>query len=218
MTIQLLKRSIVLSIFLLIALATQAQSGKDKEVIQFSGVVVTGDSLAPVPFVSVIIEQTNRGTMTDLYGYFSFVAQKGDTVSFSALGFKKHATVIPDSLAEKKYSMIEILYADTFELAEAIIYPWPTKEQFREAFINMHVPETDAERASRNLTQAAMYDRMSRMPADGSENFKYQMQNFQNRIYYAGQAPPINIFNPFAWAKFIEAWRDGEFKKKAPQD
>lgn len=218
MTIHFKKRSILFSFFLLFAIASQAQSGKSDDLIQFSGVVVTGDSLMPVPFVNVIIDQTNRGTMTDLYGYFSFVAQKGDSVSFSALGFKKHGIVIPDTLAEKKYSMIEILYADTLILSEMIIYPWPTKEQFREAFLALEVPETDAERAARNLTQAAMYDRMMKMPADGSENFKYQMQNYQNKIYYAGQAPPINIFNPFAWAKFVEAWRDGAFKKKEYQD
>lgn len=218
MTIHFKKRSILFSLFLLFVVASQAQPEKSDNLIQFSGVVVTGDSLMPVPFVNVIIDQSNRGTMTDLYGYFSFVAQKGDSISFSALGFKKHGIVIPDTLVEKKYSMIEILYADTLILSEMIIYPWPTKEQFREAFLALEVPETDAERAARNLTQAAMYDRMMKMPADGSENFKYQMQNYQNKIYYAGQAPPINIFNPFAWAKFVEAWRDGAFKKKEYQD
>jgi hypothetical protein len=218
MTIHFKKRSILFSLFLLFVAASQAQPGKSDNLIQFSGVVVTGDSLMPVPFVNVIIDQSNRGTMTDLYGYFSFVAQKGDSISFSALGFKRHGIVIPDTLVEKKYSMIEILYADTLLLSEMVIYPWPTKEQFKEAFLALEVPETDAERAARNLTQAAMYERMMKMPADGSENFKYQMQNYQNKIYYAGQAPPINIFNPFAWAKFVEAWRDGAFKKKEHQD
>lgn len=218
MTTLFLKRSTILAFFLFFSVILHAQWGNNKDVIQFSGVVVTGDSLVPVPFVSVIIEQTNRGTMTDLYGYFSFVAQKGDTVSFSALGFKKHGIVIPDTLQERKYSMIEILYTDTIELSEAVIYPWPSKEQFREAFLALELPETDAERAARNLTQAAMYDRMNQMAADGSENFKFQMQEYQNKIYYAGQAPPINIFNPFAWAKFIEAWRNGDFKKKEYQD
>ncbi len=114
--------------------------------------------------------------------------------------------------------MIQILNRDTVQLAEAIIYPWPTREQFREAFLALDLPETDAERAARNLARAEMIERREAMPADGSENFKYQMQNYQNRIYYAGQAPPMNIFNPIAWSKFVQAWRDGAFKKKDYSD
>ena len=34
------------------------------------------------------------------------------------------------------------------------------------------------------------------------------------KYYYAGQAPPQNIFNVFAWAQFIEAWKRGDFKRK----
>lgn len=192
--------------------------GNDDDLIQFSGVIVTGDSLEAVPFVNIIIEDSHRGTMSDVNGYFSFVAQKGDSITFSAIGFHRQGIVLPDSLIDKKYSMIQILNRDTVQLAEAIIYPWPTREQFREAFLALDLPETDAERAARNLARAEMIERRQAMPADGSENFKYQMQNYQNRIYYAGQAPPMNIFNPIAWAKFVEAWRDGAFKKKDYSD
>lgn len=205
-------------VFLLIVFSGHGQRLSDDDLIQFSGVIVTGDSLEAVPFVNVIIEDSHRGTMSDVNGYFSFVAQKGDSITFSALGFRRQGIVLPDTLIERKYSMIQILHPDTIELSEAVIYPWPTREQFQEAFLALELPETDAERAARNLARAEMIERREHMPADGSENFKYQMQNYQNRIYYAGQAPPMNIFNPIAWAKFIEAWRDGAFKKKEYKD
>lgn len=204
---------LLLLIFTVVGLRAQTDP-KNDDLIQFSGIIITGDSLVPVPFVNVIIEESHRGTMSDVNGYFSFVAQKGDSITFSAIGFRKQGIVLPDTLTENKYSMIQILHPDTIELSEAVIYPWPTREQFREAFLALELPETDAERAARNLARADMISRMEAMPADGSENFKYQMQNYQNRIYYAGQAPPMQIFNPFAWAKFIEAWRDGAFKKR----
>jgi len=201
-----------------LVLAHAQKTFSDDDLIQFSGVIVTGDSLAAVPFVNVIIEDSHRGTMSDVNGYFSFVAQKGDSITFSALGFRRQGIILPDSLEEQKYSMIQILHPDTIELSEAVIYPWPTREQFQEAFLALELPETDAERAARNLARAEMMQRREDMPASASENFKYQMQNYQNRIYYAGQAPPMNIFNPIAWAKFIEAWRDGAFKKKDYSD
>ncbi|MFT3885764.1 MAG: carboxypeptidase-like regulatory domain-containing protein [Flavobacteriales bacterium] len=74
-----------------------AQPGKKaaRPLVQFSGVVVTGDSLEPVPFASIITKGSFRGTISDVYGYFSFVAQPGDTLQFSAVGFKRGEYVIP---------------------------------------------------------------------------------------------------------------------------
>ncbi len=186
----------------------------DDDLIQFSGVVITGDSLSPVPFTNVLIEQSGRGTMTDYYGYFSFVAQKGDSILFSAVGYRRNRFVIPDSLAMDKYSLIQIMTADTIELKETVIYPWPTREQFKEAFLAMQIPDTDYDRAQRNLQQADMIARMDAAMPSGSETFKYSMQQFQSQIYYAGQAPPQNVFNPIAWGQFIQAWKRGDFKSE----
>lgn len=193
---------------------TSYSQDRDEDLIQFTGVVVTGDSLNPVPYTNVLIEDTHRGTMTDFYGYFSFVAQKGDSILFSAVGFKRVRFIIPDTLTTNKYSLIQILNRDTVLLSETVIYPWPSREQFKEAFLAMEVPETDFDRAERNMAEAQMYERMLAMPGDGSENFKYQMQNYQSQLYYAGQAPPINILNPIAWGQFIQAWKRGDFKKR----
>ncbi|MBK6839366.1 MAG: hypothetical protein IPG90_14770 [Bacteroidetes bacterium] len=43
--------------------------------VQFSGIVVTSDSLNPVPYTSIMIRNTYRGTVGDYYGFFSFVAK-----------------------------------------------------------------------------------------------------------------------------------------------
>jgi len=207
-----MKKTLLIVLSLLISAAVFSQ--KDEDLIQFSGVVITGDSLSPVPFTNVLIEQSNRGTMTDYYGYFSFVAQKGDSVLFSAVGFQKSRFVIPDSLESNKYSLIQIMVQDTIQLQPAVVYPWPTREQFKEAFLALEVPDTDADRAARNLAQADMIARMDAAMPSGGETFKYSMQEYQSQIYYAGQAPPQNIFNPLAWAKFIEAWKRGDFKSE----
>jgi len=207
-----MKNTLLLVLFILVS--TISFSQKDDDLIQFSGVVITGDSLSPVPFTNVLIEQSNRGTMTDYYGYFSFVAQKGDSVLFSAVGFQKSRFVIPDSLESNKYSLIQIMVQDTIQLQPAVVYPWPTREQFKEAFLALEVPDTDADRAARNLARADMIARMDATMPSGGETFKYSMQEYQSQIYYAGQAPPQNIFNPLAWAKFIEAWKRGDFKSE----
>jgi CarboxypepD_reg-like domain len=197
---------------LLFSFTSFAQS--NEKLVQFSGVVVASDSLQPVPFASVMIKNANRGTVTDYYGFFSFVAVKGDTVEFLYLGFKKGEYIIPDSLTDKRYSLIQVLVRDTIALKETVIYPWPSKEEFRRAFLELQVPDNDLARAERNIELAQLKEIKDAVPYDGSINYKYAMQQKQSRLYTAGQYPTSNLFNPLAWAQFIKAWQDGTFKKK----
>jgi hypothetical protein len=205
----------ILALLLLIVLLTKTNAQeKDPDLVQFSGLVVTGDSLKPVPFTNILIENRRRGTSTDYHGFFSFVAHKGDTILFSAMGFKNGRYVIPDTITTKRYSMVQMMTTDTLMLTETVIYPWPSREQFREAFINTRPPDDDLVFAQRNLEFLEMRNRARAMPMDGGQNYRHFMQQQTDRLYYYGQSPPISLFNPFAWAKFFEAWKRGDFRKK----
>lgn len=210
-------KSFRISIFIFLFLPNflySQQDKKDKELIQFSGVVVESDSLKAVPFTSIIIKNSNRGTISDYFGYFSFVAQPNDTIVFSAVGYKKAVFIIPGNLTTNKYSLIQVLQNDTVLLKETFIYPWPTKEQFKEAFLKLEIPDDDLERARKNLERAETKERYEGMPMDGSMNYKNQMQQQYSKLYYAGQYPSNNLLNPIAWARFIQAWQNGDFKRK----
>ncbi len=189
------------------------QDGK-RDLIQFSGVVVEGDSLKPIPYTSILVQNSYRGTVSDYFGYYSFVAQEGDTIQFTAIGFSDAFFIIPDTLTNNKYSLIQVMKVDTFNLATTDVYPWPTKEQFKKAFLALELPEDDMNRADRNMARADARERMTGMAMDASLNYKYSMQQYQSKLYYAGQLPPNNLLNPIAWAKFIKAWKNGDFKKK----
>lgn len=189
------------------------QDGQNRPLVQFSGVVVEGDSLRPVPFASILVKNSNRGTISDYFGYFSFVAQQRDTIQFSAIGYNDAVFVIPDTLTTNKYSLIQVLKSDTVHLSTAVVYPWPTKEQFKDAFLHLQLSDEDL-RADRNMARADMKERMAGMAMDANMNYKYSQQQYQSRLYYAGQYPPNNLLNPLAWAKFVRAWKNGDFKKK----
>lgn len=182
--------------------------------IQFSGIVVTGDSLKPVAFTNIFVEGENRGTVSDYMGYFSLVTKPNDTIRFSTIGYKTSYFVIPDTLTVDRYSAVQFLTQDTVLLQETVIYPWPTKEQFREAFVKLNIPDDDIERAKKNLHPEVLAERAEAMPNTGTMSFKMQMEQYNQQIYYAGQSPPINLFNPIAWAQFIQAWKNGDFKRK----
>lgn len=195
-----------------------AQSKDD--LVQFSGIVVTADSLDPVPFTNIAVNNTSRGTTSDYFGFFSIVVHKKDIITFSAVGYKKVSYHIPDTLSADRYSLIQVMTSDTIMLSETVIYPWPTKEQFRYAFLKLNVPADDIEIAKKNMERMAMKDadRKHRDPElyamDGYQNYRNYTTNMADKLYYAGQAPPNNLLNPFAWAKFIEAWKRGDFIKK----
>jgi hypothetical protein len=187
---------------------------EDEDVIQFSGVIVNSDSLDPVSFTNIMIKNTHRGTISDYYGYFSFVALKNDTIQFSAIGYKDSYFVIPDTVSQKRYSLIHVMDSDTILLSPTLIYPWPTEEEFKKAFINLDIPDDDIEIARKNLAKAEMKERAMHMKMDGSMNYKNYMDQQTSKLYYFGQTQPITVLNPFAWAAFIKAWKEGKFKKQ----
>jgi len=191
-----------------------AQDTEDEKYVQFSGIVVTGDSISPVSFTNIVIKNTWRGTVADYYGYFSFVARKFDTIVFSAIGFKKIEFVIPDTISADRYSLIQVMPTDTILLPQTVIYPWPSREDFKEHFLTYDVPDDDYERARKNLEGSKLRELAANYPMDGSMNFKSSMQLQQDRLYYIGQTQPITVLNPFAWAAFIKAWKEGKFKRK----
>ena len=67
----------------------KSQIYNDIDLIQFSGVIVTRDSLKPVPFTNIFIKNSHRGTMTDFYGFFSSSLKKKTLLRFLPLVLKK---------------------------------------------------------------------------------------------------------------------------------
>ena len=175
---------------------------------------MTADSLKGLPAVSVVIKGQNRGTITNDRGVFSIVVLKGDKVEFSSIGFKSRQVDIPKDLKGNQFSMIQLMVTDTVFLPATIIKPRISKEQFERDFVNTKVPDDDIEIARSNNNAATRRALMATLPADGREASNQYMRQRATKLYYSGQVAPQNIFNPFAWAEFIKAWKRGDFKKK----
>ncbi len=189
--------------------------GQDKNLVQLSG-RITNEVSEPLPFAHVLIMNNFRGTITDREGKFSLVVEVFDTILFSTVGYKRKLLTIPDTLA-KPFLITEImLQEDTIMIAEVRIYPWKSYEEFKRALLNLKLPEDDNERARRNIALIKTQIILDNDP-NARENFQYVMEQQYRETFSQGMYPSYQIFNAFAWAKFFQALKRGDFKRSDNQ-
>ena len=202
-------------VFFIFAQSAKAQFETSRDsVVQLFGVIMTADSLVGIPAVSVIVKGQNRGTISNSQGVFSIVVLKGDQVEFSHVTYKSKTISIPRSLEGNQYSVVQLMVIDTVYLPATIIRPRPSPEQFARDFVKNKVPDDDIEIARQNTSAAKRRILMRTVPGDGGEASRVQFNKIATRATYQGQTPPQNIFNPAAWAEFIQAWKRGDYKNK----
>ncbi len=194
----------------------QAQTETNTNLVQFSGMVLDGatEQLYPVPYTNIIVKSKGRGTYSDLKGFFSIVAEKGDVIVFSSVGYKTVEYKIPTNLQDDRYSMVQLMTQDDINLPEVVIFPWPNRDHFKLEFLAMDVTPELQRRATENLAQETLARAKAGVVVDGRENANYYLRQQARDYYYIGQQPPMNIFNPIAWGKFFNAWKNGDYKKK----
>jgi hypothetical protein len=213
----LMKRISAIAIVLLAFTLQVNCQKKDLKVVQFSGYVLTADSLMGVPFAHVTILNRGRVATAGPDGYFSFAAAEGDTLYFTSISFKPSVYIIPTKLETDKFSIIQLMTRDAVYLNPTYIFPW-RREDFHQVFLETHPPETDLERAKRNLARETLAALGAKMEPDGPEAAAQNLRSSSAAKYYYGQVAPQNILNPLAWAQFIQAWKNGDFKQKKSSD
>ncbi len=204
---------LVLAFLLPVPAKAQFETFKDS-VVQLYGLVMTADSLQGLPAVSVVVKGQNRGTITNDRGVFSIVVLKGDQVEFTSVGYKPITVEIAKNIVGNQHSVIQLMVNDTVYLPATIIKPRPSRQQFERDFVSIKVPDDDIEIARANNDYATRKVLMASLPSDGREASNIYLRQSAQKMSYTGQAPPQNIFNPFAWNEFLKAWKRGDYRKK----
>ena len=206
---------------LLTAPAAHAQ-GKRK-VIQFTGIVASGDSLLGVPGATIYVPKAGRGTASNAYGYFSMAVLAGDSVVIRSLGYANETIIIPADFQRQSYSVIISLREDATMLGEVRVFPYTTERDFKKAFLALRLPTERGNAAAANLNEELMNRIFRTQPMGAVANFRQTMQQ-QQYNYDARQGMAPNqysnnpLLNPFSWLQLIQQVKKGEFKKKASDD
>ena len=215
----MIRFSVLLSAFLLLnVFAVNAQTvdsvSLDSNLIQLSGVVVSEETLGELPYTTVLDRTSHRGVFCDYYGYFTMVVYPGDTLLFSAYGHKTSNYVVPDTLDKDVYSIIHVMEVDTIDLPNVEVYPWPSREDFARAFVNMDPYEDAIRRAQRQLSGESLAFAAARLDVDGSLAYGTVQSQYQTQLYTNNQLPANNLLNPYAWSKLIKDWKEGKLSKQ----
>lgn len=186
--------------------------------ITFMGFLTGGKSNEPLPGAYIYIPKAGKGVLSASNGYFSLPVFPGDSIIFSYVGFKTQYHIIPRRLTDQTYSVVVALQEDVKTLAEVKVYPYATEELFKEAFVNLKLPD-EQERANlaRNTDPAAIMRMAATMPMGALANH----QNFVNQQFFGRESivgrsstPTFAFTNPFAWANFIRSVKRGDLKTK----
>jgi hypothetical protein len=206
---------ILLAMLCVLAINIGQLKAQGKEpIIQFSGIIIGGDNSEPVPGAHIYVPKAGRGTTTNPYGFFSMPVMTGDSIIISSVGYQRQFYVVPKK-NEKGYSVIIELQSDITTLPVVEVYPYPTEELFKEAFLALQMPDEKQQQTMRkNLDQQLLYQMSIAAGPGAGESFR----NFtsQQQYYNANRnfAPTLQLLNPFAWAQFIKQVKQGDFKKK----
>lgn len=216
LTDETMKRNLTyLFIFICLIISNLAHSQGEIKYVTFSGVVIDGQTKEPLPGAYITLPQAGRGTLSNARGYFGIAVFPGDTVVFSYLGFKKQFHVIPKK-ADVDYSVFVELQVDSKMLKEVKVYPFSTEEEFKQALVDMKLPD---ERERQILRETYSTENVAKMASvhgmNSYDNYKYGQNQVIQQIHNRGSVTTNPLLNPFSWANFVKSIKSGAWKDKS---
>lgn len=131
----------LLIILFLISVMTFFGQGENRSPVTVEGRILD-ESRKPIAYVNILIKSRLTGTVGDYYGNYRITAFPGDTMTFSAVSYRRISFIVPGDMKTTAYSLDVLLENDTVGLKEVVIYPWPsTYKQFKEEFLELEVED-----------------------------------------------------------------------------
>lgn len=188
-----------------------AQDGPSKKLIQFSGIITDVDSNTVVPYVTVT-NLTNKGQRyaANYKGYFSFIAHPGDTILYTAVGYRDLLQAIPTQIDDSKYTAMVKLKSEIVNLPTVRVYPWATVEDFTRDFMAMKIADDDFAIAIRNLSPESISGMMQTLPRDAGEISGINFRLNHDRSVNKNMVQTNPLLNPFAWGKLMQSIFKGD--------
>jgi hypothetical protein len=196
--------------------APRAWAQGKRQVVQFTGIIASGDSLLGVAGASVYVPKAGRGTTSN-------AVLAGDSIVVRSLGYRNQTIVIPADYQRQSFSVIISLKEDATVLPEVRIFPYTTEQAFKRAFLAMKPMDERGSAAAENLNADLMRKIFNSQPMGATANYRQTMSqqqyNFDRRMGTAPNPQSNNpLLNPFSWLQLIKQVKNGDFKRQAGDD
>ncbi len=213
-----MKYLLTILLFCIIGSVFAQDQKQPNKLIQFSGIVTDADSNMVVPYVTITnLSKHGQKYAANYQGYFSFVVNPGDTLLFSAVGFSSKKLILPQTIADNRYTTMVQIKSEVIALQTVRVYPWATVEEFTRDFLSLKIADDDMAIAKKNLSKQNINGMILTLPRDAQEisnsNYRY---NF-DRMVNANMRQTNPLLNPFAWGKLMQEIFKGDKARSADQ-
>lgn len=159
--------------FLALFLTFYTLSFTQSKQIIIKGIVLSDDTMQPLPFAHIIIDST--GTTSNIYGKFVLRANTSDTLHFSYIGYKKKLFIIPDLVtANEVYIEINLLKDITFLRSVTITSLPTTLSELKEEILSTELQESEEIKNAQKSIDLATYQYLY------MRSFKLKMSAYDN--------------------------------------
>ena len=189
-----------------------AQGGEGNKIV-LSGLVVEGDSSFGVVGAHIYIPKASIGTVSNKYGYFGIPVKAGDSILISFISYQDIWYQVPID-ADSSYAVLVNMTPSNTVLASTTVYPFPTKELFKQAFMEVDLHDERLDHMEKHLNDQAMRRMASMVQMDGVSNHNYYMKQYAAQQGNQFFAPTFSLLNPFAWSRFVQSIKRGDFKNQ----
>ena len=183
---------------------------QNPKVYQLSGMILNASTGEPIPYVSIRINHSRRGTVANAEGFYSVPVVRGDTLYFSALGYKKARFLVSPYLdayagdtTEGFVYAVHYLVEDTIELPTIRISAIRTPEELKMALLNIP-PETQSQVARDNVSPEIIAYFLENLPADPQERIKIAEQRYRDIYFQRTLRPVYPILDPIAAYRLVK--------------
>jgi hypothetical protein len=197
---------LIFSILLLVGvtLSAAAQDNPQNSIL-LTGVMLDSESREALPYVNIQVANTIYGTASGTNGQFSIFISPGDTLLFSYVGYVDARFIMPLELNTHNYSLIQLMRQKTTVLEEILVFPWPTMDSFKQAFLDVE-PNPDMN----NLIREVQASTVREVHENQLTEYEADQRRYQ-RLYEIHQIfPPNNFLNPVRWNQFIREITDNK--------
>lgn len=210
---------LLLSVMAMCTLDAYAQS-EEPGVYQLSGLVIGKQSMEPVPYVTIQVNSSLQGAVSNEDGFFSIPVTQYDTLYFRHLGYDLTKLVIRDYLREYRQQnsiylyVIQYIKEDTLTLDPVVIFPYNTPEELKTAIINMDPTGTPDAIARENLNPEILDAIIKTLPKDAGERLQVGQQMYYDHYRTRNLVPNVGL-DPLMAARLLQYVLERTKKRKA---